>query len=79
MAKGGAARKPWVRLELRGMLKEVAREGSQQRAISLVVRIAAFQAVDPGSNPGWRITFCFFCLQSKHEICGVDLNYNSDL
>ena len=30
----------------------------QQRAISLVVRIAAFQAVDPGSNPGWRITFC---------------------
>ena len=26
-------------------------------AISLVVRIAAFQAVDPGSNPGWRITF----------------------
>ena len=34
-----------------------AREGEQQRAISLVVRIAAFQAVDPGSNPGWRITF----------------------
>ena len=34
-----------------------AREGDQQRAISLVVRIAAFQAVDPGSNPGWRITF----------------------
>ena len=33
-------------------------EGGQQRAISLVVRIAAFQAVDPGSNPGWRITFC---------------------
>ena len=22
-----------------------------------MVRIAAFQAVDPGSNPGWRITF----------------------
>ena len=28
----------------------------QMCAISLVVRIAAFQAVDPGSNPGWRIT-----------------------
>ena len=25
--------------------------------VSLVVRIAAFQAVDPGSNPGHRIIF----------------------
>ena len=40
-------------------------EGLQQRAISLVVRIAAFQAVDPGSNPGWRITFCF----SNLDLC----------
>ena len=41
-------------------------EGSQQRAISLVVRIAAFQAVDPGSNPGWRITFCTYYPFSKN-------------
>ena len=38
--------------------KWIVDEGDQLRAISLVVRIAAFQAVDPGSNPGWRITFC---------------------
>ena len=34
-------------------------QGMQQHTISLVVRIAAFQAVDPGSNPGWRIILLF--------------------
>ena len=28
----------------------------------IVVSIAAFQAVDPGSNPGWRITFFAFLM-----------------
>ena len=35
---------------------------------SLVVRIAAFQAVDPGSNPGLRIIFTLNSFVSVHSV-----------
>ena len=33
--------------------------GLQVNDISLAVRIVAFQAIDPGSNPGYRMYFLF--------------------
>ena len=50
------------------------REGQRQRAVSTVVSIAAFQAVDPGSNPGRRIFLIlypfphYYYVQSIHCI-----------
>ena len=51
--------------------KWIVDEGDQLRAISLVVRIAAFQAVDPGSNPGWRISFCSLSHTVGLMVCDV--------
>ena len=65
-SKAGFAR--GVARDTQGALKRGADEGLQQRAISLVVRIAAFQAVDPGSNPGWRITFSSSLQHRQHAL-----------